>query len=334
MSALLELRDVTVTFPGRGLLRRTPPVQAVRGATLTVGAGETVGLVGESGCGKSTLGRAAVRLVTPDGGRVLFEGRDITRMSASQLRPLRPRFQMVFQDPYSSLNPSLPVVDSVAEPLRVHRRMTAAQRVEQVVAALELVGLGSRYPYRYPAELSGGQRQRVALARALVLDPRLVVCDEVTSALDVSTQNQILTLLADLQRSRGVSYLFVSHNLMAVRHVATRVAVMYLGRVVESGPTERVFTQPAHPYTRALVEAIPGEHRRRDAGGRAPGITGELPSPVNPPAGCPFHTRCPFVMDVCRTRMPAPTRVDGGGEVTCHLQTEGPTLAGQPLPVP
>ena len=261
---LLELRDVTVTFPGRGWFgRRAAPVQAVRGASLTVAPGETVGLVGESGCGKSTLGRATVRLVTPQSGQVLFDGRDITRLPQSALRPLRPKFQMVFQDPYSSLNPSLPIVDSVGEPLRVHTRLPARQRADQVVSALELVGLAARHLYRYPAEFSGGQRQRLALARALVLDPRLVVCDEVTSALDVSTQNQILTLLDQLRRVRGVSFLFVSHNLLAVRHIAARVAVMYLGRIIEEGPTERVFTAPAHPYTRALLAAIPGEHRRR-----------------------------------------------------------------------
>lgn len=330
---LLELRDVTVTFPGRGWFgRRAAPVQAVRGASLTVAPGETVGLVGESGCGKSTLGRATVRLVTPQSGQVLFDGRDITRLPQSALRPLRPKFQMVFQDPYSSLNPSLPIVDSVGEPLRVHTRLPARQRADQVVSALELVGLAARHLYRYPAEFSGGQRQRLALARALVLDPRLVVCDEVTSALDVSTQNQILTLLDQLRRERGVSFLFVSHNLLAVRHIAARVAVMYLGRIIEEGPTERVFTAPAHPYTRALLAAIPGEHRRRDAGGRPSAPAGELPSPVNPPAGCPFHTRCPLVMDRCRTEMPLPTRVDGGGQVACHLQTTGPALAGRPLP--
>ena len=285
---LLELRDVTVTFPGRGWFgRRAAPVQAVRGASLTVAPGETVGLVGESGCGKSTLGRATVRLVTPQSGQVLFDGRDITRLPQSALRPLRPKFQMVFQDPYSSLNPSLPIVDSVGEPLRVHTRLPARQRADQVVSALELVGLAARHLYRYPAEFSGGQRQRLALARALVLDPRLVVCDEVTSALDVSTQNQILTLLDQLRRERGVSFLFVSHNLLAVRHIAARVAVMYLGRIIEEGPTERVFTAPAHPYTRALLTAIPGEHRRRDAGGRPSAPAGELPSPVNPPAGVP-----------------------------------------------
>lgn len=329
---LLELRDVTVTFPGRGWFgRRSAPVQAVRGASLTVAPGETVGLVGESGCGKSTLGRATVRLVTPQSGQVVFDGKDITRLPNSSLRPLRPKFQMVFQDPYSSLNPSMPIVDSVGEPLRVHERLSARQRADRVVGALELVGLGSRHLYRYPAEFSGGQRQRLALARALVLDPQLVVCDEVTSALDVSTQNQILTLLGQLQQQRGVSFLFVSHNLLAVRHLATRVAVMYLGRIIEIGPTERVFTTPAHPYTRALLNAIPGEHRRRDRTDRVPVPAGELPSPVNPPAGCPFHTRCPLAMEQCRTEMPLPTRVDGGGEVACHLQTAGPILAGRPL---
>jgi oligopeptide/dipeptide ABC transporter ATP-binding protein len=332
---LLELSEVGVTFPGRGFLgRRAAPVQAVRGASLAVSAGETVGLVGESGCGKSTLGRAAVRLVTPDAGRVLFEGRDITRLPAPALRPVRRRLQMVFQDPYSSLDPSMTVVDSVGEPLRVHERLPAAARAGRVLESLELVGLAAHHLYRYPYEFSGGQRQRLALARALILDPRLVVCDEVTSALDVSTQNQILALLARLQAQTQVAFLFISHNLQAVRHVAARVAVMYLGKVVESGPTERVFTAPAHPYTASLLAAIPGEQRRRRPGATLPAAApaGELPSPVNPPAGCPFHTRCPLVLERCRVEMPEPTKVDGGGVVACHAWQSGDLGRRTPLP--
>lgn len=337
MTALLSLQDLHVTFPGGGLLRRTAPVQAVRGVDLEVSAGETVGLVGESGCGKSTLGRTAVRLVPPAAGRVVFDGRDLSTLRPRQLRPQRPRFQMVFQDPYSSLNPAMPVRDSVGEPLRVHTRLSAADRAEQVRNALRLVGLTADHLDRYPYEFSGGQRQRLALARALVLDPQLVVCDEVTSALDVSTQNQILELLRRLQHEHAVAFLFISHDLSAVRHIAHRVAVMYLGTVVEQGPTEQVFAAPAHPYTRALLAAVPGEHRRRDRTGhdqssRTSVPAGDLPSPMHPPSGCAFHTRCPLAVDRCREESPPPVRT-GDVSVACHLVTPSPSPPeeGSPL---
>ncbi|GAA3731738.1 dipeptide ABC transporter ATP-binding protein [Salinactinospora qingdaonensis] len=326
----MTLDDVHVAFSPQGLFRRrTAPVRAVRGVSLGVGEAESVGLVGESGCGKSTLGRVAVRLLSPTSGTVSFQGQAIQALPERRMRPLRPGLQMVFQDPYSSLDPSMTVGDSVAEPLRVHERLSGAERRARGREMLHLVGLEERHLDRYPHEFSGGQRQRVALARALILNPQVVVCDEATSAVDVSTQNQILALLRELRHDRGMGFLFISHNLAAVRHVAQRVAVMYLGKVVETGPTARVFAAPAHPYTHMLLTSAPGASRR-GAGGATP--VGEPPSPVNPPAGCPFQTRCPMVMERCRVEMPAPTPVDGGGEVACHLQTDGPHLAGRPLP--
>ena len=314
---LVRVRDLTVSFTVTRAGRRTS-VTALDGASLAVEAGQTVALVGESGSGKSTLARALLRLIDIDSGEIELGGHDVSRMSQRAFRSLRARIQMVFQDPYSSLNPSLRIGTNIEEPLRVHTPMSAARRRDRVAELLERVGLPSEAAERYPDEFSGGQRQRIAIARALALGPEVIVCDEAVSALDVSTQNQVLALLADLRREQGLTYVFISHDLAVVRHIADRVAVMYLGRIVEEGPTERIYTQPAHPYTQSLLAAVPvPDPSRRDT--RPPIARGELPDPTDIPSGCPFRTRCPAAMDICAQVRPVPTPVVGGGEVACHL---------------
>lgn len=314
---LVHVRDLTVRFSVTRGGRRTT-VTALDGADLVVQAGETVALVGESGSGKSTLARALLRLIDVTSGAITFDGIEIAALSQRAFRPLRSRVQMVFQDPYSSLNPSLRIGTNIEEPLRVHTSLSAAARQQRVAELLERVGLPVDAAERYPDEFSGGQRQRVAIARALALEPDVIVCDEAVSALDVSTQNQVLALLADLRRDRGLTYVFISHDLAVVRHIADRVAVMYLGRIVEEGPTERIYSAPAHPYTRSLLAAVPvPDPVRRHS--RPPVARGELPDPSNIPSGCPFRTRCPAVMDVCADERPSLTPVGGGGTVACHL---------------
>jgi peptide/nickel transport system ATP-binding protein len=327
---VLQAEGLRVTFRGRGRLARGPGVTAVDDVSLHLDPGETLGLVGESGSGKSTTGRAVLRLVPLEAGTIRVDGADITHHRGAPLRRLRRQMQMVFQDPYSSLDPSAPVGASIAEPLRVHEKMTRQARRDRVAELLDLVGLRPSHADRYPYEFSGGQRQRVAIARALALHPRVIVCDEAVSALDVSTQNQVINLLEDLRDRFELSYLFIAHDLAVVRHISHRVAVMYLGRIVESGPVERVYEQPAHPYTQALLSAIPVPDPKRRGAGRIL-LSGDLPDPAAPPPGCPFHTRCAHAMDVCKREMPAMTPIAGGGEAACHLQTTGPTLAGRPL---
>jgi len=327
---LLDVRDLRVSFGSRGHFGRGGVLRAVNDVSLQIAAGETLGLVGESGSGKSTTGNAILKLVPIESGSISVEGQDIANVRGTALRHLRGRMQMVFQDPYSSLDPSATVGSSIAEPLRVHQRMSGRKSAERVAELLELVGLPPGNASRYPYEFSGGQRQRVAIARALALNPSLIICDEAVSALDVSTQNQVINLLEDLRERLTLSYLFIAHDLAVVRHISHRVAVMYLGHIVEQGPSERVYTQPAHPYTKALLAAIPvpdpdRPHRHRLL------VRGDLPDPSNPPPGCPFNTRCAYAMDVCRASMPAMTAVDGGGVVACHLQTTGPTLSGRAL---
>ncbi|MFP5069853.1 ABC transporter ATP-binding protein [Pseudonocardia nantongensis] len=329
--ALLELEDLHVRFGSPGLRGRGRVLRAVNGVTLSIGRGRTLGLVGESGSGKSTLGRAVLRLVPVHAGRVRLGGRELTGLRGRELRAARRDMQMVFQDPYSSLDPSSLVGDSIAEPVREHEGLSRRDAEVRVRELLEVVGLPGGHADRYPHEFSGGQRQRVAIARAVALNPSLVVCDEAVSALDVSTQNQVINLLEELRSRFGLSYLFIAHDLAVVRHIAHEVAVMYLGNVVETGPTDRVYDSPAHPYTQALLSAIPASHPRRAGTGTRMLLSGDLPDPANPPAGCAFVTRCPFAMDVCREVPPAMTPVDGGGEVACHLQTTGPVLAGRPL---
>jgi peptide/nickel transport system ATP-binding protein len=325
---LLEVRDLRVVFRlGGGLLAPKRELIAVNGVDFEVAAGETLAVVGESGSGKSTIARAVMRLVEPQAGSIRLDGEELAGLTGAALRRVRPKLQMVFQDPYSSLDPSKLIRDVVGEPLIVHGRAAGAALDRRVLDLLEQVGLGEYHLDRYPYEFSGGQRQRIAIARAIALEPQLLVLDEAVSALDVSTQNQILNLLEDLRRERGMAYLFISHDLGVVQHIADRVAVTYLGRIVETGPAERIFAKPAHPYTQALLAAVPvpdpvAQRRRRHQP-----LSGDIPSPLAPPPGCPFHTRCPHAMPVCATAMPVHRPVAGGGTVACHLVDEADSAA-------
>jgi oligopeptide/dipeptide ABC transporter ATP-binding protein len=337
---IVELRGVAKHFAAKIAWPRTEPpaplhvrawhaltrmpatVRAVDDVSLAIASGETVGLVGESGCGKSTLGRALLRLVEPTAGAILFEGRDITRLTARELRPLRRRMQMIFQDPYASLDPRMTIRAAIAEPLEIHALgATAAARRERVAALLAKVGLPADAAARYPHELSGGQRQRVGIARALAVEPAFVVCDEPISALDVSIQAQIVNLLQDLQADAKLTYLFISHDLNVVRHICDRVAVMYLGRIVELATADALYAEAKHPYTQALLSAVP----RVDpaARGKRVVLQGDVPSPLAPPAGCPFHPRCP-VQDkpaACFTELPKLRVLGNGSQAACHVAT-------------
>jgi oligopeptide/dipeptide ABC transporter ATP-binding protein len=322
---LLEVEGLRTWFPIRaGLLQRPVGwVHAVDGVDLQVPVGSTVGLVGESGCGKTTVGRSILRLVEPQAGRVRFEGRDLLALPRNQLQPLRRRLQIVFQDPLAALDPRLRVRDAIAEGMETHGiGDDRAEREARVALLLHRVGLDPSLLGRFPHELSGGQRQRVCIARALAVEPRLLICDESVSALDVSIQAQILNLLRDLRAELGLAYLFISHDLGVVRQLADRVAVMYLGQIVEEGPTGQVLEDPQHPYTRALLEAVPSldPHARRSAGRIR--LRGDVPSPAQPPAGCRFHTRCPLVFDRCRREAPALVPV-AEGVSRCFLAGEG-----------
>ena len=324
---LVDVRDLSVVFRKKRTMAPARHVRAVNDVSFQIAEGETFGLVGESGSGKSTTGRALLKLVPAAAGTIRVAGHDVTGLRGGALRKARRSMQMVFQDPYSSLDPSSTVAGSLAEPLLVHEKLSAKAARARVHELIEMVGLRTSYADRYPHEFSGGQRQRLAIARAIALRPRFVVCDEAVSALDVSTQNQVINLLERLRSEFGLTYLFIAHDLAIVRHISHRVGVMYLGRIVETGPAERVYTAPAHPYTQALLSAIPDPRR----GAKRIVLEGDLPDPARPPVGCPFQTRCRFVMDVCRQRMPEHTAVEGGGEVACHLQTSGPELAGAAL---
>ena len=316
--ALLEIDGVTRDFgAGAGLLARgRARVRAVDQVTLSLQPGETLGLVGESGCGKTTLARLALRLLEPSAGRIRFEGRDISHLREAELRPLRRRFQAVFQDPFSSLNPRMRIGEIVAEPLRNFGTGTSERR-RQAAELLETVGLPADAARRYPHAFSGGQRQRIGIARALALKPRLIVCDEAVSALDVSVQAQILNLLAELQRRLDLALLFISHNLAVVRHVSHRVAVMYLGRLIELADESAIFARPLHPYTQALLAAVPQPDPRRRSRHSAP--RGEVPSAIDPPSGCHFHPRCPRAAADCRAVVPEFREAEPGRWVRCHF---------------
>jgi oligopeptide/dipeptide ABC transporter ATP-binding protein len=326
MSApLLEVEDLGRQFVARRsvLGRPTAIVTAVDGVSFSLDAGKTLAVVGESGSGKSTLGRLVLRLIDPTAGRIRFDGRDVTTLSERELKPLRRNAQLIFQDPYASLNPRMTVGQVLGEPLALHNVVPPSRRAERVNELLHLVGLEPRAARGYPHEFSGGQRQRIVIARALAVEPKLIVCDEPVSALDVSIRAQVLNLLRDLQRRLGLAYIFISHDLAVVKHIADCIAVMHLGRIVEIGPGEALFANPRHPYSRALLSAIPvpepGARRERII------LRGEMPSALNPPAGCPFHTRCPVAVARCQTERPE--LVGGWHATACHRVDELPPAA-------
>jgi oligopeptide/dipeptide ABC transporter ATP-binding protein len=322
--ALLEVKDLVKHFVAERSLfgRPTAYIKAVDGVSFAVEAGKTLALVGESGCGKSTVSRLVLRLIEPDRGHIQFEGRDLLGFDADELRAFRRKAQIIFQDPYASLNPRMTVSQILGEPLALHDLVASARRRARVDELLRLVGLEPRFARRYPHEFSGGQRQRIAIARALAVEPKLIICDEPVSALDVSIRSQILNLLRDLQERLGLAYIFVSHDLAVVKHIADRVAVMNLGGIVEAADTQSLFASPRHPYSRALLSAIPLPKPQAKRSRIV--LQGELPSALNPPSGCRFHTRCPYLIERCRTEVPE-LQADGAGHATaCHRTGELP----------
>jgi oligopeptide transport system ATP-binding protein len=314
---LLEAKNIKKYFPiHKGLLlREVGSVKAVDDVSLTIRKGETIGLVGESGCGKSTLGRSLIRLYEPTSGEIAFNGKDYRKLSGSALRKTRRNIQMIFQDPYASLDPRMTVGQILLQPFEIHKLLKPEERAARVKELLQIVGSKASHVNRYPHEFSGGQRQRICIARAIALDPELIVCDEPVSALDVSIQAQILNLLKDLQEKLKLTYLFVSHDLSVIEYFCDRVAVMYLGKIVELAPKEELFANPKHPYTQALIAAIPrvGEGKKM----MKKSLSGEVPSPINPPSGCAFHPRCPYAMEICKSQLPVLN--PGSHQTACWL---------------
>jgi oligopeptide transport system ATP-binding protein len=324
---LVQVEDLKMHFPiYSGIFRKhTGDVKAVDGVSFHIDAGQTLGLVGESGCGKSTVGRAMLRLYEPTAGRVIIDGDDVAKLAPELLRKKRPTMQMVFQDPQASLNPRMTLAEIVSEPLEEHTDWTRDKKLERVYELMDQVGLNRRFVNRFPHEFSGGQRQRIGIARALALKPRFIVCDEPIAALDVSIQAQVVNLLEDLQEKLGLTYLFISHDLSMVRHLAQRVAVMYLGRIAELSPSKDLYARPLHPYAEALLSAVNEPDPVLAAQRKRIILKGDVPSPANPPKGCNFCTRCPRVMDICKTVKPDLIQVEPGRLVACHLYT---TAAG------
>ncbi|MDN3954962.1 ABC transporter ATP-binding protein [Sporolactobacillus laevolacticus] len=318
---LLQVKNLKKYYPiKKGVISRTVGyVKAVDDVSFDIYPGETVGLVGESGCGKSTTGRSLVRLEDPTAGQVIFQGKDLAKISNKEMRKLRTELQIIFQDPYSSLNPRKRIGDLLAEPLIAHKLATRSEADKKVNEILEIVGLSKQYKNRYPHEFSGGQRQRIGIARALMLHPKLIICDEPVSALDVSIQAQVLNLLKDLQKELKLTYVFIAHGLGAVKYISDRICVMYLGRVMEFATTKEIFEHPLHPYTEILLNAypIPNPHMRDR---KQIVVEGDVPSPANPPKGCVFHTRCPFAKDICKEKVP--TLTGKGHTVACHFPLE------------
>jgi oligopeptide transport system ATP-binding protein len=319
---LLDVEGLYMHFPlTQGILfqRKVGAVQAVDGISFQVTKGETLGLVGESGCGKSTAGRAILQLYKPTGGSVTFQGKDLVKLDGGDMRKMRRHLQMIFQDPYASLNPRMTVGSIISEPMQIHNLVPKKQRNERVQELLQTVGLNPYFANRYPHEFSGGQRQRIGVARALAANPAFIVADEPVSALDVSIQAQIINLLEELQEQFGLTYLFIAHDLSVVRHISDRVAVMYLGKFMELADRNSIYDDPLHPYTKALLSAVPVPDPIIEKKRERIILTGDVPSPINPPSGCHFHTRCPYVMDVCKKIEPRFVDQGGGHYVACHL---------------
>jgi oligopeptide transport system ATP-binding protein len=319
---LLDVDDLYMHFPlTQGILfqRKVGAVQAVDGLTFQVTKGETLGLVGESGCGKSTTGRAILQLYKPTSGSVTFQGKDLTKLDGGEMRKMRRHLQMIFQDPYASLNPRMTVGSIISEPMQIHNLVPKRQRNERVQELLQTVGLNPYFANRYPHEFSGGQRQRIGVARALAASPAFIVADEPVSALDVSIQAQIINLLEELQEQFGLTYLFIAHDLSVVRHISDRVAVMYLGKMMELADRNAIYDDPLHPYTKALLSAVPVPDPVIEKKRERIILTGDVPSPINPPSGCHFHTRCPYAMEVCSKIEPRFVDQGGGHYVACHL---------------
>ncbi len=327
---ILQIKDLVTHFPIRqgafGRVRGT--VRAVDGVTFEVERGETFGLVGESGCGKSTLGRSILRLIEPTSGSVRFDGQDLVGMPPAQMRKLRRRMQLIFQDPYASLNPRMKVREIVGEGLAIHRLASGAERERRVAALLEKMGLGAEAMDRYPHEFSGGQRQRIGIARALAVGPELVIADEPISSLDVSIQAQIVNLMVDLQAELGLTYVFIAHDLKIIEYISTRVAVMYLGKIVELASAAELYRAPKHPYTQALLSAIPVPDPTRKRERII--LPGDVPSPANPPPGCPFHPRCRYAFDRCKTEVPPLYKLDGGHLASCFLIEDEASASPKP----
>ncbi|CDC68029.1 MULTISPECIES: ABC transporter ATP-binding protein [environmental samples] len=319
---LLEVKDLKKWFPSSKspFSGKKQYVKAVDGVSFTLHYGETLGIVGESGCGKSTMGRSVLRLLEPTSGQIFFEGKNFTALNKKELRKSRSELQIIFQDPYASLDPRMTIGDIIAEPLDIQLKLSEKERMERVLKMMERVGLNTRYVNRYPHEFSGGQRQRIGIARAMILNPKVVVCDEPVSALDVSIQAQVINLLKDMQKEMGMAYIFISHDFSVIKHISDRVAVMYLGRVMEIADKNDLYKHPMHPYTVALLSAIPVPDRKHKKEKIV--LEGDLPSPVNPPSGCVFHTRCPRAQEICKTQVPQQKDYGNGHCCACHFPQE------------